>query len=375
MDFKQIRKVLVTKLRHHGDVLLASPVFQTLKNRHPHLHIDALVYRDTQDMLTGHPAVTTVHTIDRTWKKQGLFVQGRAEWRLLRTLRRERYDLLLHLTEHRRGAWLQGLAGIPQACTLAVPGRGRFWQRAFTHTVAPARGGGRHTVEVNLDHLRVLGVFPEPAERRLVLVPGAGAETQVDTLLKNAGLHAQRFVHVHPGSRWSFKCWPVEKMAALLDQLRTAGVPVVLTAAPDSVELSMVAQIKTRLAGPVALDLSGQLSLKELAALTQRAALFVGVDSAPMHIAAAMRTRTVALFGPSGPTMWGPWEPVLDGFHTVLTSDRHPCQPCGRDGCGGGKVSDCLVSLPVARVLAAVLADLSQSNHTYLNFDKKSAPI
>jgi heptosyltransferase-3 len=216
-------------------------------------------------------------------------------------------------------------------------------------------------VEVNLDHLRVLGVLPELAERRLVLVPGPDAEARVDALLKEVGLHAQRFVHVHPGSRWSFKCWPIEKMAALLDQLQTAGVPVVLTAAPDPVELAMVAQIKARLAGSVALDLSGQLSLKELAALTQRAALFVGVDSAPMHIAAAMQTRTVALFGPSGPTMWGPWEPMLEGFHTVLTSDRHPCQPCGRDGCGGSKVSDCLVSLPVRRVLEGVLAGLSQS--------------
>jgi heptosyltransferase-3 len=99
------------------------------------------------------------------------------------------------------------------------------------------------------------------------------------------------------------------------------------------------------------IDLSGQLSLKELAALTARARLFVGVDSAPMHIAAAMGRPVVALFGPSGDREWGPWG--TQG--RVIASDRHPCRPCGIDGCGGGKVSDCLVSLEVERVLAACL--------------------
>jgi heptosyltransferase-3 len=96
--------------------------------------------------------------------------------------------------------------------------------------------------------------------------------------------------------------------------------------------------------------LAGQLSLKELAALTARARLFIGVDSAPMHIAAAMGTPTVALFGPSGDREWGPWGVP----HRVVSSDAHPCRPCGIDGCGGGKVSDCLSSLSVDRVHAAV---------------------
>jgi heptosyltransferase-3 len=97
-------------------------------------------------------------------------------------------------------------------------------------------------------------------------------------------------------------------------------------------------------------DLAGQLSLRELAALTARARLFVGVDSAPMHIAAAMGTPVVALFGPSGDLEWGPWGVA----HRIVASDRHPCRPCGNDGCGGGKVSECLTTLSVERVQAAV---------------------
>ena len=110
----------------------------------------------------------------------------------------------------------------------------------------------------------------------------------------------------------------------------------------------MLDAIQARLKTP-AFSLSGQLSLKELAALTQAAKLFIGVDSAPMHIAAAVGTPTVALFGPSGDKQWGPWGVPF----RVIASTQHPCRPCGADGCGGGKVSDCLTSLTVDEVLTA----------------------
>ena len=99
-------------------------------------------------------------------------------------------------------------------------------------------------------------------------------------------------------------------------------------------------------------DLSGQLSLKELAALTVQARLFVGVDSAPMHMAAAMGTPVVAIFGPSGDREWGPWDPLHRG-HRVVASNTHPCRPCGMAGCNDSKLSACLTTLPVEQVLAA----------------------
>jgi heptosyltransferase-3 len=142
-------------------------------------------------------------------------------------------------------------------------------------------------------------------------------------------------------------------MAALIDRLHAEGVRVVLTAAPDKSEAQMIADIQGRIAHPVAANLAGQLSLKELAALTGRARLFIGVDSAPMHIAAAVGTPAVAIFGPSGADLWGPWGTPRAGRHRVVAKDEYTCRPCGLDGCGGGKVSDCLVTLEVARVWAA----------------------
>ena len=109
IELNTIKRVLVIKLRHHGDVLLTSPVFQVLKNHAPHLDVDALVYHDTREMLTGHPAISEVFTIDREWKRMGLITQASREISLLRALRKREYDLVLHLTEHPRGAWLTRL--------------------------------------------------------------------------------------------------------------------------------------------------------------------------------------------------------------------------------------------------------------------------
>jgi heptosyltransferase-3 len=96
-------------------------------------------------------------------------------------------------------------------------------------------------------------------------------------------------------------------------------------------------------------DLSGTLDLKQLGALIAGARAFIGVDSVPMHIAAALGTPTVALFGPSGDIEWGPWQVP----HRIVTTP-YPCRPCGQDGCGGSKISDCLMTITPGQVLAAL---------------------
>lgn len=356
IDLTTIRRALVIKLRHHGDVLLTSPVFQVLKNRAPHIECDALVYHDTREMLTGHPAISNVFTIDRGWKKLNPLAQARHELALLRALRARHYDLVIHLTEHPRGAWLTRLLrpkfSVAQRAQGINEGRdSRLWKTSFTHTFPSPKATFRHTVETNLDALRRVGIYPQAAEKRLVLVPGAAAEKKVDEIMALHNISARRFIHIHPTSRWFFKTWPAEKFAQLILELGKGGERVVLTAAPASDERDMIAAIKKELKAPV-VDLTGSLSLKELAALTARARAFVGVDSAPMHMAAAMQTPTVALFGPSGEAHWGPWGVK---HRLVVSQDpRHTCRPCGNDGCGGSKVSECLVELPVAQVQAAL---------------------
>ncbi len=351
VDLHGVRRVLVTKLRHHGDVLLASPVFSVLKAHAPHLEIDALVYADTAAMLEGNPAVSRLFGVDRSWRGLGLFAQARAEWGLLQQLRHREYGLLIHLSEHPRGAWL-ARALRPRYCVAADYPRARTWWKAsFSHLYPLPKNGRRHVVELNLDALRRIGLQPGENERGLAFVAGDAAEREVLGLLTGLGLAPRGYIQVHPASRWQFKCWPAEKTAELIDKLQGLGERVVVTASPAADELDLVARIRALAKTPFA-DLSGKLTLKQLGALTRNARLFVGVDSAPMHIASAVQTPVVALFGPSGEFNWGPWRVP----HRVVASSNYPCRPCGNDGCGGGKVSECLTSIAVSEVLQAVQA-------------------
>jgi heptosyltransferase III len=361
VDPARLRRALVVKLRHHGDVLLTSPVLSMLKRVAPQCEVDALVYADTIPMLAGHPALAQLHTIDRNWKRLGVARQAAAEWGLLSALRARRYDLVVHLSVHTRGAWLTRLLRPRWSVGPRRPDGGGFWHGSFSHLYAAQSHPDRHTVETNLDSLRALGLEPTVADKRVTLLPGNDAERAIDARLHDAGLAPGGFIHIHPASRWAFKCWPAERVAGLCAALCARGWPVVLTAAPDAAEKALVADIVGRLVaggavppGPT-FDFSGQLSLKELAALSARARLFVGVDSAPMHIAAAIDTPTIGIFGPSGDREWGPWDNQAQHRHRVVASLTHPCRPCGRAGCEDSKVSDCLTTLPAEQVLATCL--------------------
>jgi len=348
VPLEECRRALVLKLRHHGDVLLAAPVISVLKARG--LEVDVLVYDDTAPMLSGHPGLSRLHVVGRKWRAKGMLERFSLERTLHRELRDRRYDLLVHLSEQPRGAWLARTLGVRYSVAPAMRHRGALWRRSFTHLFPIA--ARRHQVEVNLDALRRIGIQLAPGEKDVVFVPGDAAERTIDALVDG-----EPFVHLHPASRWTFKCWPAEKNAELIDRLSADGIKVVVTAAPVEAEKQFVDEI-LRKASSRPLNLAA-LSIKELGALTARARLFVGVDSMPMHLAAAMGTPAVALFGPSGEAEWAPW----GAAHRVVTS-AHTCRPCGLDGCGGGKVSECLSTLPVEAVHATARELLARGPRT-----------
>ncbi|OZS42506.1 putative lipopolysaccharide heptosyltransferase III [Photobacterium sanguinicancri] len=354
IDWAKVQRVLVIKLRHHGDVLLSSPVYQTLKNHHPHLTVDALVYTDTAPMLQGHPAIDTLHSIDKKWKKLGTFKHIAHEAALIKTLRHQQYDLVINLTESRRGAWIKWATKAQYGVAGNYKNRqDKSWKKAFPIRYhLPRFGNTRHTVEVHLDALRKAGLIIKPQDKPLILELSEQEYQTARQLRSN--VDDKNFIVLHPTSRWLFKTWRIEHYRSLIQQLLADGHQVVITAAPDKVEMGLVEGILDGISHPSLHNLAGQLSLRSLAATIAQAKLMVGVDSVPMHIAAAVDTPCVALFGPSGDIEWAPWSDKA----RVLTSN-HTCRPCGYDGCGGGKISECLASISVDTVYQAIQEQLT----------------
>jgi heptosyltransferase III len=271
-------RALVVKLASPTDVLLAGPVLSVLKTRG--VETDVLIYDDAAAMVARHPDLSRLHLVGRSWRRE--FAK---ELHLFQALRERAYALLVHLCDQVRGAWLARMLGTRYSVAPRVH-RGRFWRRSFTHLYPVAHR--RHEVELNLDALRRIGVYPAMDERKVRFVPGADAERKVERLVKDAFIQ----VHASPG-------WPADKHAALIERLVAQGCPVVVTSMPEPQALAFVDQVLQK-TGARVLSLAGQLSLEELGALAARARLFIGGESVAMQLAACMGTAVVGLCAAGG---------------------------------------------------------------------------
>ena len=318
MSISQPERVLIIKLRHHGDVLLSTPVVDALKHKFPDCEVDMLVYAAT-DVILDNRQISNIFTIDREWKKQGVRAQLAHEKALFKSLKARNYDWAFNISDQWRAAFLAKLCAHYSA-GIACCKRDNFLWRHCHDFLNEELDTSHHMVESNLNVLPPL-VLPEeyPAKVRMEISP-ANRESVLEKLSAQ-GWNGEPYVLAHPGARWFFKCWEDGKNAALLQLLLLNGKNVVLTASPDAAEQEMVQSILGRLKIPDGVHvwvLSGCLNLRELAAAIDGAELFFGVDSVPMHIAAALDKPQVALFGPS----WvGRWRPYSDKAEVVWAGD------------------------------------------------------
>jgi len=338
-------KILVMKFRNIGDVLLTTPLIENLKLNYPQAEIHAAVNKGTEEMLTLNPNISKIHIYNRGYaKKLPLLKKIKEEVKFIKKIKKEKYDLVINLTKGDRGAIIALFSGAKEK----IGFRENFVSNlAFTKSM-PLQQGMRHQLDWDLDALRVLG--REIKKKKVSIYWDKKDDEKIDSLnLPN------NFIHFHPVSRWLFKCIDDKIAAKIIDFIeKELNLKVVLTAAPVEKELKKIETIlKYTNSNPI--NLSGKLTLKETAALNKRAKMFVGVDTAIMHIAAANDVPVVAFFGPSGAFHWGPWDNSLmesgyikrNGFqqmgkHKVIQVEWD-CAPCGKDGCNGSKISECLM--------------------------------
>lgn len=298
-------RILVIKLRHYGDMLLISPVITALKQHYSQARIDVLLYEETRAILGENPEIDQIYGIDRRWKEQGSGYQLSQQWKLLRALRKQRYELVINLADQWHSAILTACTAAPTRIGFAFAKRQHpLWRFCHTDLVSTQDHQTKHTVEQNLSALTPLGIQAPDTPATMSYTPQDWSQCQA--LIPEA--FRDGYVVIQPGSRWFFKCWREEKVAEVISALSATGQQVILTSGPDPKECAMVDTIIKSCSGPRVTSLAGQLTLRQLAALIDHARLFIGVDSVPMHMAAALQTPLIALFGPSKLTFWRPWQ-------------------------------------------------------------------
>jgi heptosyltransferase-3 len=308
-------RILVVKLNHLGDTLLMTPALRLLRQRFPGAWIDVVVREGCQAVLEGNPDVSQVITVP------GL--------RAALTVLRRRYAYAFDLSNSDRAKVLVLLSG---ATVRGINARHDVagWRKEVFNRHSYFDWGPAH--QVLRDFRTVADVIGAPEA-----VPGPlvfDTSVEVDT-------PPPPYAVIHPASRWKFKQWLPGHWAAVADYLGSRGLKVVLSSGPgeDTGDIQSSA-IHSRT--------EGRMSLRQLGQLIRRARLFLGVDTVALHIAAAVQTPSVALFGPSAEWSWHPWQAP----HQLVLGEC-PCKASRKFTCDKSRPYPCMEGITVEAVTAA----------------------
>jgi len=320
---------LVIQTSFLGDMVLTTPLLERLAARGP---VDVVATPANAALLANHPAVRDVILFDKRGEAKGWRgikrIANQIRWRETDDGRELRGTRIAYLAQGSvRSAWLAIVAGVPERIGFNTSSARLFYTRQVVY-----RRDLHHAVRL----WQLANIVPVEVPKDTLqptLVPGAGDIAAVDALLAANGLlDDEPFVVLAPGSVWATKRWPsfAELAAELVKHPTLGAYRVVVTGANGDRELA--AAISARVAdsgGPAVVDATGHLSLLASAHLISRASAIVTNDSAPLHLASAMGTPIVALFGPTVPTLgFGPLAPK----HAVLGVEHLLCRPCHAHG-------------------------------------------
>ena len=342
---------------HIGDVLLSSAAVQLIRDALPAAHLTYLVGPWAAEAARRGPAVNEVRTLRFPGFSRAAIKNVLQPYALLArwavALRRERYDLAVVLRpDHWWGALLALAAGVP----LRVGGLTQETQPLLSH--AREAGPNEHWAEQALGIARLAlsasrvqpsdGVQPsDTAEHQVVFRLSDEARAEAAAWWQANALNGKRVVAIHPNAGAELKSWPADRWAALGAGLEAQ---VLLSGAPGDEDLLQCIQQHL---GTRAVVACGQ-RLEVSAALFERCALVIAPDSGAAHLAGAVGTPTVRLYGPASAQVFGPWPPRSD--QVVLTANSLACVPCGhmaRPPCGAERQPACMLALGVDEVIGA----------------------
>lgn len=358
-----MRRILVVIPAQIGDVFNCTPLIRAARLRWPQASIDVLGFAGTMGLLAGNPDVSACIEIARS---QGLAAQLRQALRLWR-----RYDLAF-VTRTSDRAHLYGfVAARKRSASVPATGPGSSWKRWAAQHWHTAQYG-RNDV---LEKLRLIGPWaPAPAAVSLTPPAAQPLPAEIEAQLRHP------LVVVQVPSMWRYKQWPVAHFRRVVEGLLADGVQVVLTGSGSDNDRRLVDQVGDLAAAPALLNVAGHFNLSQVRGLLEQADAYLGPDTSVTHLAAAVGTPIVTVYGPSLPDAFGPWP--RDHTATQPWARRaqrqhvrnivllqgadlpgQTCVPCNRMGCANrhDSESQCLSSLEPERVLVELRSVLQAS--------------
>jgi heptosyltransferase-3 len=351
---ENIKNILIIQLGDIGDVVLTTPTLWAVKKAYPEARLSILLREGNGSLLEADPSIYKTYEVK---KYTGSFlVKAIRQIGFIRELRQEHFDLVFDLRSDERGAFMSFITGAPVRAALYYRDVPFYRNRLFTHL---------------LESPFLKESFLGAAEQSLRIIRGFGIEAKTNVpklwvsdetmhraekILEGEGIHpltdpSDPWVTLNPFSRWPYKEWDIKKWAQIIDWLwkEYKIATVVVGAATEHERAGKIVQA----CSGKSYNLAGKTSLAELAGVLSLSRLHIGVDSAAPHIAAAVGTPTITLYGPSD---WRDWAPVGDR-HRVVVPDMD-CVPCHKKGCNGNGRSECLETLgiePMQTVIREVL--------------------
>ena len=316
IDPSEIKKILIIRLRRIGDIIMTTPAVSALRKGFPNVFISYVVEKPYRELVEGHPELDKVIVLER---KQG----ARDFLRLIRSIRKEKYDVVLDF----HGGPRASLITLFSKAKLKIGYRIKY--RNFIYHIKLSRRpetGQLHSVESHINFVRALGKdVKSPPPLNLPHARKEEAE-KVKKFIKENGLEGYIILTIHIGAGNEFRDWGNDNWIKLIDLLaQRPDVKIVLIGASEDKKAEEEILKKSK---RPPLSLVGKLNLREVRELISHSSLFVGPDSGPMHIAASTSTPIVALFGPTLPANFSPWQAKAS-----LIEKEYDCRPCKQREC------------------------------------------
>jgi len=367
-------KILLIRLRLIGDVVLTTPAVRAIRQTFPDAQLTYLVERYAAPVIEDNPHLDRVLVIP---PPEGGWRRLTQDFTLAQQLRHERFDIVIDFHGGPRASWLAWASRAPVRIGYEVVGRSWMYT---TIVPRPRELRARHSVENQWDLLPwvspALARPPDPARDRVEMPESAAAAARLTQRFAALGISRQhRLIVIHVSAGNPFRRWPADCFVELVTRLGASGQDrrIILTSGPSEADaakrIGQEARARLGVGQDTAVIAGEEFTLPELRSLIGRAALFIGGDTGPLHVAATTNVPILGIYGPTLPIRSAPWRPPSLVTESVEVPEELPCRPCDQRRCIPGDFR-CLTRLAPELVIQAAERALQRASRAPLTPDQ-----